>query len=241
MIEGIGNKYSDIDVYILTDLKKIDGCEYNEKYSKTAFFTLNGKHFDIEYWDKGLIHELIRQSNENNLSDLNIRSYNLIKIENLSFKDMMSFIHRFNTGYPIYNANEFDKYKNELNIAYICKFASRAIINKVDAIYEDIIGCVEEKELDSAVLSCKIQILELMRAYIFSFSETIDRSKWIIKRLELLGEKSSEASKIHQEFRNLYFGSALSKCPSELNSYIEKSLEFTNKVIDLIAMKNCGI
>ncbi len=62
----MGNKLSDIDVFILSnDLKQIkkEVVDYDNEYLKTQFKSLHGVSLDIEIYSKQLILELFAQLN----------------------------------------------------------------------------------------------------------------------------------------------------------------------------------
>ena len=77
--KGMGNMYSDLDMFIIRDEEKF--CEtvatYKDKFKKTTFIKVNGINIDVEIFNYKHIRKLIDELNNAKL-DLNTRIDNLL-------------------------------------------------------------------------------------------------------------------------------------------------------------------
>lgn len=240
LVEEIGNKYSDLDVFVLSDNLSCRDSEYDYGTYKVSFFNLNGVNCDVEYWETASIKKIINQVSSINLNDLDTRTINLIKLDNLSFENTVSLIHRFLNSICIHNEEKMETMKRQLDIDVLYRIISRGFINKVDGGFDDIIGNYEAGEYETAYLNCNIQVIELMKAYIFSYKYTIDRNKWVYKKLDIISKKFQECLYVKEKFEKLYIYSNVMN-ESNLKLLVEKYIEFFNEVIDLISARLGGI
>ena len=130
--------------------------------------------------------------------------------------------------------------KQQLNIKLLNKIVARSFINIVDNSYEDIIGNYEQNELVNALLVCRTSVIDLMKAYIFSYDYSVDRNKWVYKKLCILSQNQEECMEIKERFEKLYVYPDVCNY-EQLSKHIEMYIEFINDVINLISNRLGGI
>lgn len=237
--EGMGNKLSDIDVFILSDdINKIEKSilDYDKDYLKTQFKRLHGISIDIEIYSKQLILQLMEQLNKYNFNDSK-RTFNILSLPNgFDLFNFTSFVHRFLNGMPIYNEELFDEIKFRFNKDNYFKLMTRISVNKIDISYEDVIGNIQSGQLEVAVSIARNILLETMKAYIFHMKNSLDRDKWIILKIKNLAEHHEESHKIYKKFKRLYFEEKLDddKC---LQINAEEIIGFSNEIINKIGQE----
>jgi hypothetical protein len=236
--KGMGNKLSDIDVFILSDdIENIKSSilDYDRNYLKTQFKKLYGINFDIEIYSKQIILDLIKQLNEYNFDD-NIRTFNALKLPNgFNLFDFTSFIHRFLNSISIYNEDKLEEIKHTLNESNYFKLMKRIAINQVDLYYEDVVGNIETGQFEVAVNTARRILLETIKAYIFHKKTSIDRDKWIPLKIKNLAEYDKEAAIVYTKFKKLYFEEKLDNDIS-LQANAEKIIDFSNNLINKIGL-----
>ncbi len=244
IVEGIGNKYSDLDVYVIKDAfldlnsRKI---EYVSNKSKTQFEELsNGIVCDIEYWPLKTVETLISKIRNINIEDLSIRTREHLKIENYSMEELASFIHRFLNSYPIYNEKEYNSLKEQLHLDKFYKLMTRKYINNMDNVYEDVIGNMENNSTETMLISARNLLFELMNGYIFSEKYTIDRQKWIFEILDKISKNNETSKGILDECKKLYCYTNLNNRKDILKN-TEDILNFSNKVLKVIEENLGGV
>lgn len=237
IVEGISNKYSDLDVYVIkSDFSNMNlsNMDYVSDMNKSQFGQLsNGIRCDIEYWSLSTVTSLISKIKAINFEDLSIRTLNQIDIKNCSTDELASFIHRFVNSYPIYNEEDYKPLKEQLDLNKFCKLMARKHINSMDNKYEDVIGNMESNSKETALISARNLLFELMAAYIFSEKHTIDRTKWIFEKLKIIADKSDNGKEILEQFKKLYCYCQLND-EKDILENVESILNFSNKVLEII-------
>lgn len=242
LVEGIGNKYSDIDIFILVnDFEQLSSKDitYATEASKTQFSKLYSNiNCDIEYWPMSLLEDLIQQLDNMNLNDLGARALNQLKARNCNFGEIKTFLHRFINSEGIYNDAKLEMLKNRLDKNKFYRLAMRTIINGGDNIYDDVVGNLEIGNYETALLGARDMLAHSISAYIYSKGMSIDRMKWIYEKLRILSKNDNEALEVLNRFVKLSFYSPIGN-HEELAEHVENMLSFSNKVIKL-ASKNFG-
>ncbi|EJV74120.1 nucleotidyltransferase domain-containing protein [Bacillus cereus] len=242
LVEGIGNEKSDLDIFVLVDdFENLNSnFDYNFNEVKLKFEKLNSLGCDIEFWPLKVVIELIEQINKIDFENPNLRSLNQIKITNYEFRKLSSFIHRFLVSECVFNDEKYNKLKDKINVPKFCRLMTRYNVNMVDNLYEDIIGNLEKKEDETAVIISKDFLMKTITAYLFSNLYTLDREKWIYIKLKILAENYIEAKGVLDDFQNLYFQRTFS-APNEARDLVEDIIYFSNDIVSKIENKLGGI
>jgi predicted nucleotidyltransferase len=244
VIEGIGNKRSDLDVFVLSkDLQQIDSSEivYDfNKFKSQFILSDNGINCVIEYRPMDVLESIIEQVNRITLEDDTVRTLNEVKVQGYNLLELASIAHRFIVGIPIYNKEKYDKLRAEFDLKKFCRLMVRHYINSADNSYEDVLGNLEGNRPETALLASRNMLYDIMQGYIFSWGTTIDRSKWICEKLRILSEKNEEAQRVYDKFQRLFFYTHL-KDRQDLTSHVEEILSYTNEIISLIEERLGGV
>jgi hypothetical protein len=234
--KGMGNRLSDIDVFILADdINKIHelSVDYDWDCLKIQFKRLYGISFDIEIYSKQVFLELMQQLSEYKFDD-DTRTLNILKLPaNIGLLKFTSFVHRLLNGIPIYNDEKFDEIKHNFNQGNYYKLMTRESLNKVDLNYEDVCGNLENGQLEVAAYIARGILIETMKAYIFYKRTSLDRDKWIPLKLKNLAQCDKRSAIIYDKFKKLYFEQKLDGEES-LRTNAERILDFSNDVINEI-------
>lgn len=237
LIEGVGNRHSDLDIFILAEnLERFNEieCEYDFDQFKVTFTNAYGIGFDIEVWSKELLLEVINQINSIQF-DTSTRTYNLIDLPNNNrIEDIMSLVHRFITGEALHNHDGFNGLLEKLNLDNYYRLMVRWSMNEVDNSIDDLIGNVDKKDFINAVLVGRTVLIETLTTYLFSKKVSLDRAKWVYPKLRQLAEKDDEARKIMEKFEIINFSSLSTEKEFEKNSH--KILDLTNSILSKIEL-----
>ncbi len=234
--KGMGNKYSDIDLFIISD--NIENFEYqnvayNEKYYQTKFISFLGASIDIEILSKETFNHAITSFNNIDFSKTSIRTINLLDLEKgIDFPYICSFIHRFLTGIPIFNNDKYKEIKDSFPKENYFHFMSRHYINLADIHYEDIVGNLECGEFDTSIIIARETLLTVSRAYLYFKKISIDRDKWILLKLKNIGDSDQESNDIYNRFCSLYYAGLENQKAKVIN--IEGIIDYTNTIISII-------
>lgn len=234
--KGMGNRLSDIDVFILADdINKIhkSSVDYDWDCFKIQFKRLYGISFDIEIHSKQVVLDLMQQLSKYKFDD-DTRTYNILKLPaSLDLSKFTSFTHRLLNGLPIYNEEKFEEIKRNFNQDNYYKLMTRESINKVDINYEDVCGNLENGQVEVAAFIARGILMETMKAYIFYKKTSLDRDKWIPMKLKNLAQCDKQSAGIYEKFKKLYFEQMLDS-EEALRTNAEKIIDFSNDIINEI-------
>lgn len=239
MSKGMGNRLSDIDVFILknkdslADVKCSDNLDYNSNNMIVKFYSFDGISIDTEIHSLEIINDIIKQLNAidfNNCEDTK-RLKNWIKTpKNFDLKKFLSFLHRLYYSIPIFNEVGYNEFKNSINFDNYFKYMSLFYISKLDVRYEDVIGNIESQQYIVAVEGAREILRYTMLSYLFSKKQSLDREKWIPLRMKNIASQDNASAKIFKRYYSLMFGSVMNS-DSEFKNNAEEILDFSNYVI----------
>ncbi|KGE16518.1 hypothetical protein [Paenibacillus wynnii] len=234
LVQGIGNGKSDLDLFVITqDFNEKDiNITYDQLNFKVGFNRLEGVNCDIEYWLLDVVEELIDQVNSIDFGDINVRSFNQLKIKGYNSPALTSFLHRFIISKNIYNDTKYKELYEKLNKNNYFRLMARIYVNHVDNAYDDVVGNLEQHEYETAYLIARETLLLAMTAYVFSMKQTIDRTKWTYKMMKVIAIENQEAARILNKCNEILFPVSLSK--GNLENSSEQALSLINSIISSI-------
>lgn len=117
--EGLGNKYSDLDIFIIRESSKFKDSDstYVGKFKRIDFLELPDYGIDIEIYDRDFIENLILSVSRIEF-DLNKRVTNSFIIDDsFNYTEILTFFNRFINSICIFNEKEFSLLKNKLTLS----------------------------------------------------------------------------------------------------------------------------
>lgn len=233
--DGMGNIYSDIDVFIITrNIQYYQEVVYKGKVCKTNFFSIDGNSFDVEIYEYNEVmqfYQLLKalDFNEKDTDDIRIRNLFNLKIEDIN--KYMSFTHRFLNSIPIYNCDKYQDIKREICEINYYIYNKRLYINIIDLYYEDVVGYLEEQQGILAVYMARNLMVYAIGAYLFANKISFDREKWIPLLLENFSKVDGNAQKIFKDFKELFFCKRLNNNDDYVKN-ARKILTWINNLVD---------
>lgn len=234
LISGLGNKYSDLDIFVLSK-KSLDAkesqYEYEFKNSKVEYAAIGNIRCDIEYWNFNELLEIIAEINHADLEDEAMRVVNILKSVRLA--DASFILNRLITGVCIYNQTEFNKLLSHFDTNKFFRIMTRNYVIQVDNGFEDIIGNLDMERYQSAVMIGREILPLILIAYLSSKKVSIIKTKWVFPLLAKLAENDPQAAKILNNFKKVYFEANLKTQESMLTN-ARQILRLINQVISEI-------
>lgn len=227
--KGMGNMYSDLDMFIIRDEEKF--CEtvatYKDKFKKTTFIKVNGINIDVEIFNYKHIRKLIDELNNAKL-DLNTRIDNLLNTS-LTLQEMNTFLCRLKYSVNFVNKEGYNNLLNEINFNKFLKIYKESLYNSFDNKLDDTLGNLKEKQYDVALHCCRMMFIEFSKYYLAENLEFIDREKWIfLKILNTAGAIGDE--KIGEKYNDLFCSNIRDNKDKE--KVIRDSLAFMKEKMD---------
>lgn len=224
LIEGIGNKYSDLDIFIITqniDRVNLTKYDYDEKKLKTVFREYVGEKCDIEIYDLATVEKNINILNDYDFYD--VRVANIFKdIDSIKF---LSFLHRLLVGDPINNLQRFKLLREKINEERYYQLLKLFYQNQIENSYDDLVGNMEEKNYMTTILLGNVIVPSLIAYYLASKKVSIDRRKWSYIKLLKLSELDLEAKKMLEKFEEFIM------LKMDKKIYAKKLLNFINEIV----------
>lgn len=235
--KGIGNIYSDLDVFIIRTHSNFieSNSTYTEKYKKTDFMNLDLLGIDVEIFDKEFVDELwIRISNIN--FSPRIRIANSIDIPvGISEYSTNSFLNRFINAVPIYNCEEYEDLKKKLMIDNWIKFQRYTIENSIENILTDVDGNIQAKRFEVSVLCSRVAFTQMIKYLILSVGDLVDREKWLPVKLKNVAKYYSEYNDIVNFYNKLFFSDITN--PKHKEEISIESIVFIRRKLEEISME----
>ena len=226
LIEGIGNEYSDLDIFILTSkfksIKILKSDYQNIKNVKTVFRTYFGKKCDMEIYNMEVVKSCI------NILDFN---FDIKKRVHSIFSEIpteifLSFIHRLLVGKCINNEKEFENLISKINKDNYFYILKTLFQNELDNKYEDLLGNRGEENIGTCVLIGNFVVSTLISYYLVKNFISIDRKKWGYLKLKKFSEYNKAANEFLKKVEKFLF----LKLP--LNEYSESLIRLINEVVE---------
>lgn len=202
LVEGIGNEYSDIDVYIITDKIRnssdIDITNFFRAISPGKEIIQKGEHKDIL-----LVHLPVEKTGVK--VDVEFKTYDDINSIAEQFKEnygyavnnhilltkemperQMSFMHRIHNCICLHNNDALKEIKSKFPVSVLNYFLYR--LNASDfADFLDITGAWRKDEIERCVDLARENLIKQMLAYTCLMGNTDYKRKWLLTRMQQVG------------------------------------------------------
>jgi hypothetical protein len=242
LIEGIGNSYSDIDVYVITDRFRrksdIDICKHHRVLTHDRSIIrsdseehqifliqsiLPGSHIkvDFEYRTYDEIENLFLRVDE----IFEYATRNLILLTKQITDREECFIHRIFNCVPIYNTDGFSGLLKKVDIAKYSYLAYRWVASDFSVLM-DIIGAWTKNELDRAVELARNNLIMQMMSCLHICGVTNTDPKWL---LTYLYKNPYISIDIRERFMALYYFKDVDDELSKKN-YVKLSLDLVDDI-----------
>lgn len=227
LLEGFGNEKSDIDIYVICDIKDAKSKFEQQENSISIHLedkiinniNFNGYRFDFEYWD---IKKFV-----NLISKLNNYDFTVEQFNSRFTDDEIDFLHRLKNATPLVNSQEFKHLQNNINFKHLSGYQIIEYSETFDNHIEDLEGAVLSKDF-LTVYRLSLIILEIsINSYLSTYNQTNPSKKWFLRKIKNYEEKNN-----HDELLSKYLN---------FNSYKfdqNTILDFMDSIIDFTTTLN---
>lgn len=247
IVEGMGNRYSDLDVYVICQerprVKEIEIEKHHRVLLDDRRIVAADSRSSIgDEEEVFLIHTALPGSEVK--VDVEFRTWEEVDgirsefeeifryaVQNLELLTRVltdreaSFLHRLGRGVPIYNAQAFERLRSQIDpskLAYLCY---RWIASDFSVLL-DLAGAYHNGEFDRCVDLCRGNVLREMQAFLHLHGVTNPDPKWMLFYLHRVLEEDGDLKK---RFFDFYY---LLETGSETldRRYCRRSLEFVDEL-----------
>jgi hypothetical protein len=230
LVEGMGNKYSDIDVFVVGGARPKGESLHHAGDALFSVHMLDTRRVDFEYWTDEAASGLAAKLNGLSLKD---GGSDNVMMERRLTEDEIMFIHRIRTGIPLIHEHRLEKLRARFDFDRLSQYLLEVKMREIDDALEDLYGMMEQPAVGlmraRELLNCACD------AYVHHKGGTSIRRKWRTRQLELLGDEP-EVRRFSQRFWQLQFPEAhrLLEDASAYRGYVETCIRFCNQTTDAI-------
>ncbi|MCL2221912.1 MAG: hypothetical protein FWC20_00905 [Oscillospiraceae bacterium] len=241
--EGMGNCYSDIDVFIIREKSEFDKTEavYSSATRKTYFVDslLNGA--DIEVYSSEFVYSLKNVLNRHKISaDVRIANVfeNVKGVENDLFL-INTFLNRLYYSICIYNHETYSSLKSGMSFRKFLKIKDAELTASIENLIPDVKGNLEVGQIDVALYCMREAYLKMMNFILVSEDIFVDRTKWIPLKFKNLCNEKSRYSYLWDEYLQLFrLGTESEK---ECYAVVESNMATVKKAMEDVLMKGLAL
>jgi predicted nucleotidyltransferase len=169
LFEGLGNKTSDIDVYVIGQAKpRSDVVIHKKNIICIAKHELAGRRVDVEFWHPHAVQALAAR-----LDGVTVeRDLDALACEEIDF------IHRVRMGFPLLREPLFKEWQRRFDYEKLVRLMRhRAWLNVTDVL-EDLEGMLDNQDLDVALIRCHDLLADTCDYTLRCAGETNPKRKW---------------------------------------------------------------
>ncbi len=229
VVEGHGNPWSDVDVFVVGNLRPVGPDVKPGGVNTVSVHFYKGVRFDFEYWSPAHVRDLTRR----------LRSIQLGVTRSLT-RTVFSyieecFLHRLRTGRPLLNARGFRKWQSRFDFRKLALYQAQETVRHVDAMLEDACGMLEGGHLETAVFTAREMVAEAVDAYCHFRGETDPVKKWRLVHMARLPADDAHKVELHETYWRLQFPPlGCVRDGAGARAYVEECVRFTNRVVSWI-------
>lgn len=202
LIEGFGNKKSDVDIYIIT---KEEGLLKKETSNPELILdtgshmihntVIDGVRFDIEIYTLEKFEDILKKNNS--------ITYNEGILSPWLSENEFDFLHRFKISIPLINEVKYEKYKENCDFTKMELFNTMQYLIEFGGLLEDLEGAISSKDYLTSSIMLDLLFTSSVQGYIASFGITNPKYKWIMKKMKYLTFKNNKLLDIFLKLKSV--------------------------------------
>ncbi|MCK8499855.1 MULTISPECIES: hypothetical protein [Myxococcus] len=232
LVEGMGNAFSDIDVFIVGGGEPKGTSLHKAGEALFSVHMLGKRRVDFEYWSDAAVERLAAK-----LASLDLKEGgpDNVMMERRMTEDEIVFLHRVRTGVALMHDSRLERLRARFDFPRLSRWLQEVKIREVDDALEDLYGMMEQP--DVALMRARELLNSTCDAFCHARGSTNIRRKW---RTRILGQLAAggdaEARAFEQRFWELQFpdGARLRAQPEALKAYLETCIRLCNQLTDVI-------
>lgn len=225
LVEGLGHKSSDIDLYVMVDEfdDQISMSRKGDGYAIKVEIR-NSRRVDFEYWPRERIEQL---------ADKLAKAPLFVETENILdyFPEYeVEFMHRLHTGIPVIGEGAWDRLRNSFDRRRLSQYLIENKQLYLDDAFDDAVGLLREGQLSSAVFRARYAVDYSVDALLFSYGSTNSKEKQRVRLFLKLLQQHPQMIPFYERFWQLITQIPQSEAGRLL--YIEDALRFSEEIMN---------
>lgn len=241
--KGMGNRYSDIDVFIIRDHLQFlqTDCVYDDVVRKTFFCNDLPIGLDVEVYDKEYVDSLISAIDAIEINSAtriaNVFSKYLNHGDEITF--INSFLCRLSNSICVCRNENYNKLLSKINLQKFLDILKDLTIIETDDIFYDLYGNLDSNQLDVALYCARKVVLNVMRIVLMNNGCFSDREKWVFLKFQNMSMQENEFMPFYENACILFRGGL--QDDMYCRQVIEKSIHASKKEIEKIVLGECAL
>ncbi|ESX79988.1 hypothetical protein [Mesorhizobium sp. LSHC414A00] len=167
-IDGLGNAWSDIDLYVIGSCEPAGDCVIDNGSHRVSIHYLEGRRIDFEFWQPAWVQQIADKltgftedqlGEEVPLTGAEQKFVHRLLHSRTYFGDLAPWLRRFDSG-------------------KLARMQRYACVRQTDHLHEDICGMLESGDYASAALLCRLLLDHALGAVLHALGNTIATKKW---------------------------------------------------------------
>jgi hypothetical protein len=228
LAEGIGNKGSDLDVFICCDPQVLLNNTFTRNYTGYAvqIHMFQGYRMDFEYWPEDSIVRIAEKLNGIRVDDELVNVLNMLKSEEVDF------IHRLKTGRCLFAPDAFEQLKGNFAFETFRRYLVQNKILYVDDAFDDTVGMLESGQTDIAVMRARFTVEMSVDALLYHRDFTNDKAKYRLANLKRMAAEYPETETALKKFWS--FQECIPPDEAGRIQFVEDALRFSSEIVEQI-------
>ena len=233
VIEGMGHRCSDIDVFVVGDARPRGEHIHREGGAVISVHMLGSRRVDFEFWEHAQLEALAKK-----LDALDLRTVGepgaLVLARRMDEKEL-SLIHRVRTGVPLVHPARFETIRGAFDFAKAARFLSCVRVRDLDPMLEDLYGMLEVHDPEFAVPRARELLTTACDALLHHLGSTNVRRKWRSRILESL-RGTPEVEQVRDKYWALQFAEVGTFRTNRhaYETYLKECIKLTNRITNWI-------
>lgn len=205
---GMGNSYSDIDVFIIREHDKFLYTEavYDDVVKKTYFPRNLKNRLDVEVYDSDYVIRL-SQILKSFTPSANERSWNILKNRlpagnDLSF--VVTYLNRFLNSICVHNNRQYEILREQTDFHKFFILKRDNLLVQADNAYPDVIGNLEVQQYDVALYCMREVYMYIVWAVLAHEGISFDRNKWLPLKFQNFVRETGKYTMLWSVYVNLF-------------------------------------
>jgi hypothetical protein len=220
VVTPLGNPWSDVDVYVLTDRRPIGPFAADGGTNWVSQHFEGDRRVDFEFWCLAHVQDLAGR-----LAGLELGGGRHLARALFTHIEEC-FLHRLRNAVPILNVEAVRAWQARFDFAKFAAYLAQETIRQTDAVHEDVCGMLEAGHLDVAALSARHLVGLSVDAYLHRRGGTDPVVKWRPRQLALADDGSAFHREVATSYWRLEFPEAL-RGDDAVRRYVEACLAFS--------------
>jgi hypothetical protein len=233
-VDGTGNRFSDIDVFVVGDFVPLGEHIHRADPIIWSVHYLREYRVDFEIWPEEAASSLAQR-----LAGLSVQQgagesrQDPALWKRLSYEEI-TFIHRVRVGIPLQHPERYAAIRGQFDFARLARYLFQWRLRDIDAAIEDLYGMMDDADGDVALLRARDLLDGLVEACAHHLGSTFARRKWRTRVLGALAATEPLAAELLRGYWELQRidVTAVKAESSNVKSYVERCIRFANAMVE---------